>query len=57
MKPFSDKSLSGILSVNTEKTKVMIFNKSGRKLKGYSFMYAQQSIGQASEYKYLGIIF
>jgi hypothetical protein len=57
LKPFSDKSLSGILSVNTEKTKVMIFNKSGRKLKGYSFMYAQQSIGQASEYKYLGIIF
>ena len=35
----------------------MIFTKSGRKLKGYSFMYAQQSIGQASEYKYLGIIF
>jgi hypothetical protein len=29
------------LSVNTEKTKVMIFNKSGRKLKGYSFFYAQ----------------
>ena len=25
--------------------KVMIFNKSGRKLKGYSFIYAQQSIG------------
>ena len=45
------------LSVNTEKTKVMIFNKSGRKLKGYSFFYAQQSVGQASEYKYLGIIF
>jgi hypothetical protein len=45
------------LSVNTEKTKVMIFNKSERKLKGYSFMYAQQSIGEASEYKYLGIIF
>jgi hypothetical protein len=45
------------LSVNTEKTKVMIFNKSGRKLKGYYFMYAQQSIGQASVYKYLGIIF
>jgi hypothetical protein len=35
----------------------MIFNKSGRKLKGFSFMYAQQSIGQASVYKYLGIIF
>ena len=35
----------------------MNFNKSGRKLKGYSFMYAQQSKGQASEYKYLGIIF
>jgi hypothetical protein len=35
----------------------MIFNKSGRKLKGYAFIYAQQSIGQASEYKYLGIIF
>ena len=34
----------------------MIFNKSGRKLKGYSFFYAQQSVGQASEYKYLGII-
>jgi hypothetical protein len=45
------------LSVNTEKTKVMIFDKSGRELKGYSVMYAQQSIGQASEYKYLSIIF
>ena len=45
------------LSVNTLKTKVMIFSKHGSKLKGYSFIYAQQSIGQASEYKYLGIIF
>jgi hypothetical protein len=45
------------LSVNTEKSKVMIFNKSGRKLTGYSFIYAQPSIWQASEYKYLGIIF
>ena len=45
------------LSENTLKTKVMIFNKYGSKLKGYSFIYAQQSIGQASEYKYLGIIF
>jgi hypothetical protein len=35
----------------------MIFNKSGRKLKGYYFMCAQQSIGQASVCKYLGIIF
>ena len=35
----------------------MIFNKSGRKLKGYYFFYAQQSVGQTSEYTYLGIIF
>jgi hypothetical protein len=27
----------------------MIFNKSGRKLKGYSFFYGQQSVGQASK--------
>jgi hypothetical protein len=41
LKPFCDK---WNLSENTEKTKIMIFDKSGRKLKGYSFMYAQQSI-------------
>lgn len=45
------------LSVNIQKTKVMIFNKSGRVLKRYNFVYEEKSIELTSEYKYLGIIF
>ena len=45
------------LKVNIQKTKVMIFNKSGRVLKGYNFSLEEQSLELVSEYKYLGIIF
>lgn len=45
------------LKVNTDKTKVIIFNKSGKLLKGFSFSYETQLIELVTEYKYLGIIF
>jgi hypothetical protein len=45
------------LKVNIQKTKVMIFNKSGKVLKGYNFSFEEQSLELVSEYKYLGIIF
>jgi hypothetical protein len=45
------------LKVNIQKTKVMIFNKSGKVLKGYTFSFEEQSLELVSEYKYLGIIF
>lgn len=45
------------LTVNIDKTKIMIFNKSGKILKGYSFKYDKQPVELACEYKYLGIIF
>jgi hypothetical protein len=37
--------------------KVIIFNKSGKVLKGYNFSFEEQSLELVSEYKYLGIIF
>jgi hypothetical protein len=45
------------LKVNIQKTKVMIFNKSGKLLKGYIFSFEEQSLELVLEYKYLGIIF
>ena len=42
------------LKVNIQKTKVMIFNKSGKVLKGYTFSFEEQSLELVSEYKYLG---
>ena len=45
------------LKVNVAKTKVTIFNKSGKLLKGFSFTYDGQTVEIVSEYKYLGIIF
>ena len=45
------------LKVNVAKTKVIIFNKSGKLLKGFSFTYDGQTVEIVSEYKYLGIIF
>lgn len=45
------------LKLNVNKTKVMIFNKSGKILKGFHFLYNNQYIHQATEYKYLGIYF
>ena len=45
------------LEVNIEKTKVIIFNKSGKILKNFSFSYGDKVIQLTNEYKYLGIIF
>ena len=44
------------LMVNISKTKVMIFNKSGKLLKGFSFTYMQMAIEIIQDYKYLSII-
>ena len=41
------------LIVNINKTKIIIFNKAGRVLKGYNFTYGNH----VNEYKYLGIYF
>ena len=45
------------LTVNIDKTKIIIFNKSGKVLKNYKFMYNECKIELVNEYKYLGIIF
>ena len=45
------------LEVSTVKTKVMIFNSSGRLLKGYRFYYDGISLEQVKEFKYLGTTF
>ena len=45
------------LKINISKTKVIVFNKSGKLLKGFSFTYMQMAIEIVQEYKYLGIIF
>ena len=45
------------LKINISKTKVMVFNKSGKLLKGFSFTYMQMAIEIVQEYKYLGVIF
>ena len=43
------------LSVNLEKTKVMIFNNSGKSLNNYSFRYGVNKLENAKSYKYLGL--
>ena len=46
------------LTVNTKKTAIMIFNKSGRQLKeSYGFQYMGATIPSAKTYCYLGITF
>jgi hypothetical protein len=45
------------LSVNIDKTKVMIFNKSGRLLTKFSFKFGKHNIQLCGEYSYLGIVF
>ena len=44
------------LSVNTKKTQCMIFNKTGRLLKNYKFVYKNSPLECVREYKYLGFI-
>ena len=46
------------LTVNTDKTAVMVFNRSGRQLKeSFCFKFGEISIPSAKEYCYLGISF
>ena len=45
------------LKVNINKTKIIIFNKAGRVLKGYNFTYENILLEHVNEYKYLGIYF
>jgi hypothetical protein len=45
------------LTVNTLKTKVVIFNKGGHKIKKFSFMYENMAIEICQHYTYLGITF
>ena len=45
------------LTVNISKTKVIVFNKSGRILKGFAFNFQQTNVEVVQEYKYLGIVF
>ena len=45
------------LVVNVQKTKIMIFNKTGRLMKHMPFIYKNYHIELVNEYKYLGIIF
>ena len=44
------------LTVNTEKTQCMIFNKTGRLLKNYKFQYKKTNLKCVREYKYLGFL-
>ena len=43
------------LKVNINKTKIIIFNKAGRVLKGHNFTYGNILLEHVNEYKYLGI--
>ena len=45
------------LTVNIDKTKIIIFNKSGKVLKGFNFKYNECNVELVNEYKYLGILF
>ena len=45
------------LTINLDKTKIMSFNKSGRKIIKDMFTFRNATIEQTMEYKYLGIIF
>ena len=45
------------LSVNTNKTKVLIFNKAGRLINKYDFMLNGVKLECVKTYKYLGIHF
>ena len=45
------------LTINTSKTKVLIFNKGGHLYKKYKFTYGSNLIDITQKYCYLGIIF
>ena len=43
------------LQLNTKKTKILIFNKAGRVLRGYSFKLASIELELSDSYQYLGL--
>ena len=43
------------LTVNLDKTKVMIFNNCGKSLNNYSFKYGVNKLNNVKSYKYLGM--
>ena len=43
------------LTVNLDKTKVMIFNNCGESLNNYSFKYGVNKLNNVKSYKYLGM--
>lgn len=45
------------LCINIDKTKVMIFNKSGKVIRKYIFRYNDHVLEITNKYKYLGILF
>ena len=53
LKEFCD---SWNLKINIEKTKIIIFNKSGKLLKNYGFYINDIQLENVQEYKYLGIL-
>ena len=44
------------LKVNTDETKVLIFNKSGRLMKKHCFIFESEALEIVQEFKYLGIV-
>ena len=44
------------LSVNLDKTKIMIFNNCGKSLNNYLFRYGANELENVKSYKYLGLI-
>ena len=44
------------LSVNLDKTKIMIFNNCGKSLKNHLFRYGADELENVKSYKYLGLI-
>ena len=43
------------ITVNLEKTKVMIFNTCGKSLNNYSFKYGVNKLNNVKSYKFLGM--
>ena len=47
---------NAVLSVNLDKTKIMIFNNCGKSLNNYLFRYGADELENVKSYKYLGLI-
>ena len=45
-----------VLSVNLDKTKIMIFNNCGKSLNNYLFRYGADELENVKSYRYLGLI-